>query len=59
MPIDARLLLGSLGFSANSVMRSSPSTDMIPKRLASAHGTSITAMVQAAPVSLWRRSITA
>ena len=57
MPMDARLLFGSLGFSANSVMLSSPSTDMIPKRLASSQGTSITEMVQSAPVSLWRRSM--
>jgi hypothetical protein len=55
--MDARLLLGSLGFSANSVIWSSPSTDMMPKRLASSHGTSITEMVQAAPAALWRRSI--
>ena len=55
--MDARLLFGSLGFSANSVMLSSPSTDMIPKRLASSQGTSITEMVQSAPVSLWRRSM--
>ena len=57
MPMDARLLFGSLGFSANSVMLSSPSTDMMPKRLASSHGTSMTEMVQAAPVALWRRSM--
>ena len=52
MPMDARLLLGWRGFSANSVIISSPSTDMMPKRLASSQGTSITEMVQAASDSL-------
>ena len=55
--MEARLLLGSLGFSAKAVIRSFSSTDMMPKRLASAQGTSITEMVQAAPASLWCWSI--
>ena len=55
--MEARLLFGSRGFSANSVMRSFSSTAMMPKRLASSHGTSITEIVQAAPVSRCRRSI--
>jgi len=57
MPMDARLLLGSLGFSANSVMRSFSSTLMMPKRDASDHGTSMTEIVQAAPTALWRSTI--
>ena len=57
MPMEARLLLGSLGFSVNSVIMSFSSTAMIPKRLASSQGTSMTEMVQAAWASLWRRII--
>ena len=57
MPMDARLLLGSLGFSANSVIMSFSSTFMMPKRDASDQGTSMTEMVQAAPVALWRSTI--
>ena len=57
MPMEARLLLGSLGFSANSVIMSSPSTLMMPKRGASAQGTSMTEMVQAAFAALWRASM--
>ena len=57
MPMEARLLLGSRGFSANSVIISCSFTDMMPKRGASAQGTSITEMVQAAPAALWRRSM--
>ena len=57
MPMEARLLLGSLGFSWNSVMLSSPSTFMMPKRGASDQGTSMTEMVQAAWASLWRWTI--
>ena len=57
MPMDARLLLGSLGFSANSVMRSFSSTLMIPNRDASSQGTSMTEMVHAAPAALWRSTI--
>ena len=57
MPMEARLLLGFAGFSSKSVMTSSASTFMMPKRLASCQGTSMTEMVQSAPVSLWRRSI--
>ena len=52
--MEAKLLLGSLGFSANSVIISSPLTLMMPNRGASAQGTSITEMVQAAFASLWR-----
>ena len=55
--MEARLLWGSLGFSAKAVIRSFSSTDMMPKRLASDQGTSITEMVQAAPASLWCWSI--
>ena len=55
--MDARLLLGSLGFSANSVIMSCSSTLMMPKREASAQGTSMTEMVQAAPASLCRATI--
>ena len=50
--MEARLLLGSLGFSANSVIMSFSSTLMMPKREASAQGTSMTEMVQAAPTLL-------
>jgi hypothetical protein len=57
MPMEARLLLGFLGFSWNSVMRSSPSTLIMPKRGASDQGTSITEMVQTAPAALWRASM--
>ena len=57
MPMEARLLLGSLGFSANSVIMSSPSTLMMPNRDASDQGTSITEMVQAASAALWRASM--
>ena len=57
MPMEARLLLGSRGFSANSVIISCSFTDMMPKRGASAQGTSITEIVQAAPDSLWRATI--
>ena len=54
MPMEARLLLGSFGFSANSVIMSSPFTLMMPKRGASSQGTSMTEMVQAALAALWR-----
>ena len=57
MPMEARLLLGSLGFSSNLVMVPSASAVIMPKRLASSQGTSITAMVQSAPFSLWKSSI--
>ena len=59
MPMDARLLFGSLGFSWNSVIRSSPSTFMMPNLLASSQGTSITEMVHSAPLALWKSSILA
>ena len=55
--MDARLLLGSLGFSANSVIMSLLSTAMMPKREASDQGTSMTEMVQAALAALWRATI--
>ena len=57
MPMEARLLLGCLGFSWNSTMLSSPSTAIMPKREASSQGTSSTEMVQAAPAALWASSI--
>ena len=57
MPMEARLLLGSLGFSANSVTISLPSTAMMPKRDASFQGTSMTEMVQAALASLCRATM--
>lgn len=53
------MLLGCFGFSSNSVMVSSPSTFMMPKRLASSQGTSITAMVQSACTRLWCASMAA
>ena len=59
MPMEARLLLGSLGFSANSVIMSFSSTLIMPNRDASSQGTSITEMVQAAPAALWRATILA
>ena len=57
MPIDARLLFGSLGFSWNSTILSASSTAMMPNRGASAQGTSRTEMVQAAPAFLWASTI--
>ena len=57
MPIEALVLSGFFGFSENFVMRSSASVVMIPKRLASLSGTSITAMVQSAPFFLCASSI--
>ena len=55
--MEARLLLGSLGFSANSVIMSSSLMLMMPKREASSQGTSMTEMVQAAPAALWRATM--
>ena len=55
--MEARLLFGRAGFSSNSVMVSFSSTLMMPKRGASSQGTSITEMVQSAPVFLWWASI--
>ena len=55
--MEARLLFGWAGFSSNSVMVSFSSTLMMPKRGASSQGTSITEMVQSAPVFLWWASI--
>ena len=46
MPMEALLLLGWAGFSSNSVMRLFSSVFRMPKRGASSHGTSRTAMVQ-------------
>ena len=59
MPMEARLLLGCLGFSWNSTILSSPSTAMMPKRGASSQGTSSTEMVQAASAALWASTILA
>ena len=59
MPMEARLLLGSLGFSWNSTMLSSLSTAIMPNREASSQGTSSTEMVQAASASLWASTILA
>ena len=49
--------IGWAGFSSNSVMVSFSSTLMMPKRGASSQSTSITEMVQSAPVFLWWASI--
>ena len=46
--MEALLLLGFFGFSSNSLMEPSSLTIIRPKRLASSHGTSSIAMVQAA-----------
>ena len=46
MPIDAKLLLGSFGFSSKSIIRFVSSVIMTPKRLASSIGTGITATVK-------------
>ena len=48
MPIDALVDVGFLGFSSNLKMVPSSSALMMPKRLASSIGTSMTLMVQAA-----------
>ena len=51
--MDARLDLGFFGFSWNSVILSSSSATISPKRDASSHGTSITATLNSAFFSLW------
>ena len=56
-PIDALLDLGLGGFSSNSTMRLFSSVFMMPKRLASSHGTSRTAMVQSASLWMWSMSM--
>ena len=55
--MEARLDSGFLGFSWKRVMVPSSSAVMMPKRLASSQGTSITAMVQSALWALWNSSI--
>ena len=57
MPMDARLLGGTAGFSTKSVTRSVSSVARMPKRLASSMGTGITAMVASAPLASWKRVI--
>ena len=59
MPMDARLLLGSLGFSSKDWMNPFTSAFMMPKRWASSQGTCSTAMVAAAFLSRWNFSILA
>ena len=56
-PIEARLLLGFLGFSSKSVMASFSSVLMMPMRVASSRETGMTAMVHSEPFSLWNWSI--
>lgn len=55
--MEARLDFGSFGFSSNLVMTLFSSAVMMPKRDASSQGTSSTAMVQSALLSLWNSSI--
>ena len=55
MPMEARLDLGSFGFSWKALMRSSSSVTIRPKRDASLHGTSMTATENSAFFSLWKR----
>ena len=55
--MEARLLLGFLGFSSNSKIWVSGLVFMMPKREASSIGTSITAMVQSASIFSWCSSI--
>ena len=57
MPMLARSLSGSFGFSVNFTMEPSSPSVMMPKRLASAMGTWITAMVQSALFFLWTASM--
>ena len=56
-PIDARLLLGSFGFSSNSKMRPSSSAFMMPNDDAFFHGTGRTAMVMSAFLRMCASSI--
>ena len=55
MPMEARLDLGTGGFSWNSVMQSFSSATIRPKREASFQSTSMTATENSAPFSLWKR----
>ena len=57
--MDARLLLGSAGFSSKDSMTLSGPAFMMPKRWASSQGTWRTAMVAAAFFWRWKRSILA
>ena len=59
MPMEALVLFGFFGFSSNSYIVPSGRVFMIPKRDASAIGTSRTAMVQSASFCSWKRSIRA
>ncbi|MPM28309.1 hypothetical protein SDC9_74830 [bioreactor metagenome] len=52
IPIDALVLLGTLGFSSNSYIELSALVFIIPNLLASSIGTSITAIVASALFSL-------
>ena len=56
-PMEARLLLGFLGFSSKSVMAPFSSALMMPIRVASSMLTGMTAMVHSEPFSLWNLSI--
>ena len=58
MPMEARFESGFSGFSVNFTMRpSSGSAVMMPKRLASSHGTGMTETVRSALCWMWLSSI--